>query len=191
MSTAVDLRKLTKRTPLHQLSVRAGDWHRGQRYNHTARVRWGVEHSAVKVWILLHVGLILHGKSICSLGYFPFQPVVWKWSIKGCGMCCCVCAKVHIKDPMLFIRKSSLYGESGFPLKKYVRMTTWLMSNSWWYENQWALEALLSKTNIPFAEVIRGSLVFQKWGTHADPIRLLVLCLFTSLLHLASYQNRY
>ena len=31
-----------------------------------------VEHSAVKVWILLYGGSILHGGCICSLGYFSF-----------------------------------------------------------------------------------------------------------------------
>ena len=28
------------------------------------------------------------------------------WSISGCVMCCPVCGKVHIKDPLLLIRKS-------------------------------------------------------------------------------------
>ena len=35
-------------------------------------VAQAVKHSAVKVWILRHGGLILHGGCICSLGYFPF-----------------------------------------------------------------------------------------------------------------------
>ena len=55
-----------------------------------------VEHSAVKVWILLHGGSIPHGRSICSLGYFPFQSVVNNWSIKVYGMCCPVYGKVYI-----------------------------------------------------------------------------------------------
>ena len=66
-----------------------------------------VEHSAVKDWILLYGRSILHGGCIFSLGYFPFQPVVHNWSIKGCGMCCPVCGKVHIKDPLLLIGNSS------------------------------------------------------------------------------------
>ena len=42
------------------------------------------------------------------LGYFPFQPVVHNWFIKGRGMYCSVYGKVHIKDPLLLIEKSSL-----------------------------------------------------------------------------------
>ena len=60
---------------------------------------------------------LLSGPS-CSLGYFPFQPVVHNWFIKGRGMYCSVYGKVHIKDPLLLIEKSSLCGGSGFPSKK-------------------------------------------------------------------------
>ena len=56
--------------------------------------------------------------------------VVYNTSIKGCGMCCPVCRKVHIKDALLVIGKSSLCDDSGFPLKKYATMIIWLMSNS-------------------------------------------------------------
>ena len=56
----------------------------------------------------------LCGKSVCSwcdsssdqsfmadpLSYFLFQPVVHNWCNKVCGM-------VHIKDPLLLIKKSS------------------------------------------------------------------------------------
>ena len=55
--------------------------------------------------------------------YFPFQPVVHNWFIKGCGMYCSVYGKVHIKDPLLRIEKSSLCGGSGFPSKKCVNVT--------------------------------------------------------------------
>ena len=82
---------------------------------------------------------ILHSSCICSLNYFLFQPVVHKWSIKGYGMSCPVCGKVHIKDSLLLI---------GFPLKKYVIMTVCLTSSSQWYENQCALEVSWNKTNI-------------------------------------------
>ena len=42
--------------------------------------------------------------------------------------------KVHINDPLLVIKKSSLCGDSGFPVKKHYNdhmvMVTCLMSNS-------------------------------------------------------------
>ena len=51
--------------------------------------------------------------------------------------CCPVCGKAHIiKDPLLLIGKSSQCGDSGFPLKKYVTMTTCLTPNSRWYKDQ-------------------------------------------------------
>ena len=56
------------------------------------------------------VGSILLSGPSCSLGYFPFQPVVHNWFIKGRGMYCSVYGKVHIKDPLLLIEKSSLCG---------------------------------------------------------------------------------
>ena len=65
-------------------------------------------------------------------------------------MCCSVCGKVHIKDPLLLIEKSIICGNIRFPLKKYATMTICLTSNSWWYENQSALEVSLNKTNYPF-----------------------------------------
>ena len=34
-------------------------------------VAQAIEHTAVKVWILLYSGSILHGECICSLAYFP------------------------------------------------------------------------------------------------------------------------
>ena len=60
------------------------------------------------------VGSILLSGPSCSLGYFSFQPVVHNWFIKGRGMYCSVYGKVHIKDPLLLIEKSSLCGGSGF-----------------------------------------------------------------------------
>ena len=54
------------------------------------------------------VGSILLSGPSCSLGYFPFQPVVHNWFIKGRGMYCSVYGKVLIKDPLLLIEKSSL-----------------------------------------------------------------------------------
>ena len=48
--------------------------------------------------------------------YFSFQPVLHDWCDKGCGMCYPVCGMMHIKEPLLLIRKSSLCRGSGFPL---------------------------------------------------------------------------
>ena len=69
------------------------------------------------------VGSILLSGPSCSLGYFPFQPVVHNWFIKGRCMYCSVYGKVHIKDPLLLIEKSSLCGGSEFPSKKCVNVT--------------------------------------------------------------------
>ena len=69
------------------------------------------------------VGSILLSGPSCSLGNFPFQPVVHNWFIKGRGMYCSVYGKVHIKDPLLLIEKSSICGGSGFPSKKCVNVT--------------------------------------------------------------------
>ena len=56
---------------------------------------------------------ILHG--VDPLSYFSFQPVLHDWCNKGRGMCYPVCGMVHIKEPLMLIRKSSLCGGSGFP----------------------------------------------------------------------------
>ena len=62
----------------------------------------------------------------------------------------CVLPCLHIKDPLLLIGQSSLCSDSECLLKRYVTMTICLTSNSSWYGNQCALEALLNKTNFPF-----------------------------------------
>ena len=69
-----------------------------------------VERSLMVRWV---VGLILHG--VDPLSYFSFQPVLHDWCNKGRGICYPVCGMVHIKEPLLLIDKSSLYGGSGFP----------------------------------------------------------------------------
>ena len=51
------------------------------------------------------VGSILLSGLSCSLGYFPFQPVVHNWFIKGRGMYCSVYGKVHIKRSLAAYRK--------------------------------------------------------------------------------------
>ena len=65
----------------------------------------------------------IHTNHTYIIHYFPFQPVVHNWFIKGHGMYCSVYGKVHIKDPLLLIEKSSLCGGSGFPSKKCVNVT--------------------------------------------------------------------
>ena len=49
------------------------------------------------------------------LSYFSFQPVLHDWCNKGCGMCYPVCGMMHIKEPLLLVRKSSPCGSSEFP----------------------------------------------------------------------------
>ena len=70
-----------------------------------------VERSLLVRWV---VRSILHG--VDPLSYFSFQPVLQDWCNKGPGMSYPVCGMVHIKEPLLLIDKSSLYGGSGFPL---------------------------------------------------------------------------
>ena len=62
--------------------------------------------------------LLFSSQSVClSLSYFLFQPVLHDLCNKGCGMCYPVCGMLHIKEPLLLIRKTSLYsGGSGFSL---------------------------------------------------------------------------
>ena len=67
-----------------------------------------VERSLIVRWV---VGSILHG--VDPLSYFSFQPVIYDWCNKGCGMCYPVCGMVHIKEPLLLIDNSSLCGGSG------------------------------------------------------------------------------
>ena len=50
------------------------------------------------------------------LSYFSFQPVLHDWCNKGHGMCYPVCGMMHIKEPLLLIRNSSLCSGSRFPL---------------------------------------------------------------------------
>ena len=116
-----------------------------------------VEHPHVKVWM---IRLILRSGSICSFGYFLFQLVVHNWCINGCDMCCPVCGKVHIHDPLMLNRKGSLCDDSSPPLKKYLTMTICLMSNSQSYEYPCALEASLYKTNFPFDGIMKYFILF-------------------------------
>ena len=62
------------------------------------------------------VGSILHG--VDTVNYFSFQPVLHDCFNKGRGMYYPVCGMMHIKEPLLLIRKSSLCGGSGFPFSQ-------------------------------------------------------------------------
>ena len=44
------------------------------------------------------------------LSFFSFQPMLHDWCNKGHGMCYPVCGMVHIKEPMLLIKKSGYLG---------------------------------------------------------------------------------
>ena len=72
--------------------------------------------SVVKVFAHGAMGrrIILHG--VDPLSYFSFQPVLHDWCNNGCGMYYPVCGMMHIKEPLLLIRKSRLCGGSRFSL---------------------------------------------------------------------------
>ena len=62
-------------------------------------------------WMHLQFGLFsfpIHGP---QLGHYR----LW------CVLCCPVCGKVYMKDPLLLIGKSSLCGDNRFPLKNLSR----------------------------------------------------------------------
>ena len=50
------------------------------------------------------------------LSYFSFQRVLHDWCDKDRGMYYPAYGMMHIKEPLLLIRKSSPCGSSGFPL---------------------------------------------------------------------------
>ena len=55
------------------------------------------------------------------LSYFSFQPVLHNWCKEGSGMFYPVWGMVHIKDPLLLIKKNSLCSDgSRFPHSCYV-----------------------------------------------------------------------
>ena len=56
---------------------------------------------------------------VVPLSYFPFQPVLYDWCNKGCGVCYAICGMVHITEPLLLIGKSSTCGGSGFLLSLF------------------------------------------------------------------------
>ena len=79
--------------------------------------------------------------SFCH-SYFSFQPVLHDWCNKGCGMYYPVCGMMHIKEPLLLIRKSSLCGSSRFPLSL----------------SEWSFTICLTPYNRKFKNVLSVSL---------------------------------
>ena len=62
-------------------------------------------------------GLLDRSLIVDPLRYFLFQPVLHNWCNKICGMGYPVCGIIHIKDPLLLMKKNSLYRDScRFPL---------------------------------------------------------------------------
>ena len=63
------------------------------------------------IYLLLLVSLFIY--LLCSMvdtfSYFSFQPLLHDWCNKGCGMCYPVCGMMHIKEPLLLIRKNSRF----------------------------------------------------------------------------------
>ena len=106
-------------------------------------------------WVL---GSILHG--VDPLSYFSFQPVLPDWCNKGRGMCYPVCGMVHIKEPLLLINKSSLYGGSGFPFS----LSEWSLTICLTPYNRRlnVLSASLNKTILSLSLVVDGNEGFRR-----------------------------
>ena len=69
----------------------------------------------VSFWSLSILSTHLLRPCLTSFEFF-FQPLLHDWCNKGRGVCYPVCAMMHIKEPLMLIRKSSPCGGSGFPL---------------------------------------------------------------------------
>ena len=106
LTTACVLYYVKRRNAIRDPDNRSGSF----RFNGGAGRSSEVERSLMVRWV---VGSILHG--VDPLSYFSFQPVLHDWCNKGRGMCYPVCGMVHLKEPLLLIDKSNLYGGSGFP----------------------------------------------------------------------------
>ena len=59
------------------------------------------------------IGSTLHGEPIELFHVIASAP---RLAYKGCGMCYPICGMIHIKEPLLLIRKSSPCDGSRFPL---------------------------------------------------------------------------
>ena len=89
-------------------------WH--QTYGKALTAELHLTHIVAGCPLIAHVSL---GQFLLvdPLRYFWFQPVLYNWCNKGCGMCYPVCGMVHLKVPLLLIEKSTICnGGSRFPL---------------------------------------------------------------------------
>ena len=80
-------------------------------------------HIWVNIYILIFFKYIVLFTHMCKIMIYihshwismSIHLFVYKTCTKGRGMCYPVCVMVHIKEPLLLIRKSSLCGGCGFP----------------------------------------------------------------------------
>ena len=94
-------------------------------------------HTEQEAWLKLHrlsAILLAYGKIVSEQSGYP---AIHGWVTSGSQLVRQrlwyvppACGKVHIKDPLMLIGMSSLCGDRGLPLKKYVTMTICLTSNS-------------------------------------------------------------
>ena len=116
------------------------------------------EHSTTIYIIDMNVMCIWRRIAVSEFNYIELSRSALQYVMPCEAVWCCLKCKFDFTWPGFKLRihkgmwyvLSCLYGDSGFPLKKYATMTICLMSNSWWNENQCALEVPLNKTNFPF-----------------------------------------
>ena len=82
-------------------------------------------------------------------------------------MCCPVCGMMHIKDPLLLIRKNSLCGGSGFPLS----LSEWSFSICLMPYNPKlnVLSVPLNKTFLSFIPFAVEDPVMERWVVGSIP----------------------
>ena len=102
------------------------------------------------------------------LSYFSFQPVIYDRFNKGHDKCYPVCGMMHIKEPLLLIRKSSLYGRSGF-LSRYLCAICVVLYHVYKYIS---FRARCSSVVRAFAHGAMGRRINPSWG---GPIELFLI----------------
>ena len=65
---------------------------------------WALLQSYISLWT--HISKTITHTHHPTHPNFTFQPVLHNWCNKGCGMCYPVCGMMHIKEPLLLIRKN-------------------------------------------------------------------------------------